>query len=117
MLNPMGRLMNAGLKMLDLRTYPLAGLGIAAHDWQVCDGALRADIIGNLVDFSGERFCAGQAEDVIDAVVLARRLWPGIVPVATQCDASLVRRLAPTSTPLGVLPGRGTTGPRPFSVS
>lgn len=96
MLNPMGRLMNAGLKMLDLRTLPFAGLGIAAHDWQVCDGALRADIIDKLVDFSGEQFCAGQAEDVIDAVVLARRL-----------------RLRP----LGVLPGRGTTGPRPFSVS
>ena len=43
----------------------MPGLGIAAHDWQVCDGALRADIIDKLVDFSGEQFCAGQAEDVI----------------------------------------------------
>ena len=57
MLNPMGRLMNAGLKMLDLRTLPFGGSRReAAHDWQVCDGALRADIIGNSSTFLASGF-------------------------------------------------------------
>jgi hypothetical protein len=45
----------------------VVGLGITAHHRQVCDGALRADIVGNLVDLPGERCCAGQAENVVDA--------------------------------------------------
>jgi hypothetical protein len=51
----------------------VARLGIAAQNRQVPDGALRADVVGDLVDFSGERLGTGQAEDVVDAVVLATR--------------------------------------------
>src|SRR6476646_7420019 len=63
----------------------VAGLGIAAQNRQVLDGASGADVVSDLVDFSGERLGAGQAEDVVDAVVLAprHRLRPSIVPVAT----------------------------------
>ena len=72
----------------------VARLGVAAQNRQVLDGASRADIVGDLVDFSGEWLGAGQAEDVVDAVVLAPRhgLRPGIVPIATERNA----RLAPT---------------------
>src|SRR3954451_20226064 len=51
----------------------VARLGIAAQNRQVLDGASRADVISDLVDFSGERLGTGQTEDVVDAVVLARR--------------------------------------------
>jgi len=64
----------------------VAGLGIAAQTRQVIDGASRADVVGDLVDFSGERIDASQAADVVDAVVLVprHRLRSGIVPVATE---------------------------------
>jgi hypothetical protein len=39
---------------------PRAGLGIAAQNRQVIDGASRADAVGDLVDFSGERLGTGQ---------------------------------------------------------
>src|ERR1019366_260084 len=70
----------------------VAGLGIAAQNSQVLDGASRADVVGDLVDFSGERLGTGQTEDVVDAVVLApcHRLRPSIVPVAAECDACVV---------------------------
>ena len=72
----------------------VACLGIAAQNSQVLDGASRADIVGNLVDFSDERPGTGQTEDVVDAVVLAprHRLRPSIVPVATERNS----RLAPS---------------------
>src|SRR5512132_4335186 len=62
----------------------VARLGIATQNRQVLDGASGADVVGDLVDFSGERLGAGQTEDVVDAVGLAPRhgLRPGIVPVA-----------------------------------
>jgi hypothetical protein len=47
----------------------VAGLGVAAQNRQVLDGASGADIVGDLVDFAGERLGARQAEDVVDAVV------------------------------------------------
>src|SRR5664280_2453884 len=67
-------------------------LGIAAQNSQVLDGASGADVVGDLVDFFGERLGAGQTEDVVDAVVLAprHRLRPGIVPVATERNSRLV---------------------------
>src|SRR5712671_8091650 len=70
----------------------VAGLGIAAQNSQVIDGASRADVVGDLVDFSGERLGTGQTEDVVDAVVLAptHRLRPSIVPVATERNSRLV---------------------------
>ena len=70
----------------------MARLGVAAQNRQVLDGASRADIVGDLVNFSGEWLGAGQAEDVVDAVVLAPRhcLRPGIVPIATERNARLV---------------------------
>src|ERR1039457_48963 len=70
----------------------VAGLGIAAQNSQVPDGASRPDVVGDLVDFSGERLGARQAEDVVDAVVLAprHRLRPGIVPVATERNSRLL---------------------------
>src|SRR5450756_2222164 len=70
----------------------VAGLGIAAQNRQVLDGASRADVVGDLVDFSGERLGTGQTEDVVDAVVLAprHRLRPSIVPVATERNSRLV---------------------------
>jgi hypothetical protein len=37
----------------------VAGLGIAAQNRQVLDRASRADVVGDLVDFSGERLGAG----------------------------------------------------------
>ena len=49
----------------------VARLGIAAQNRQVLDGASRADVVSDLVDFSGERLGTGQTEDVVDAVVLA----------------------------------------------
>src|SRR5712671_4119614 len=72
----------------------VAGLGIAAQNSQVLDGASRADVVGDLVDFSGERLGTGQTEDVVDAVVLAprHRLRPSIVPVATERNS---RRVIP----------------------
>jgi hypothetical protein len=39
----------------------VARLGIAAQNRQVLDGASRADVVGDLVDFSGERLGTGQA--------------------------------------------------------
>src|SRR5713101_9822168 len=70
----------------------VAGLGIAAQNSQILDGASCADVVGDLVDFSGERLGARQAEDVVDAVVLAprHRLRPSIVPVATERNSRLV---------------------------
>src|SRR5674476_472957 len=70
----------------------VAGLGIAAQNRQVLDGASRADVVSDLVDFSGERLGARQAEYVVDAVVLApcHRLRPSIVPVATERNSRLV---------------------------
>src|SRR5471030_1420734 len=70
----------------------VAGLGIAAQNRQVLDGASRADVVGDFVDFSGERLGARQAEDVVDAVGLAprHRLRPSIVPVATERNSRLV---------------------------
>src|SRR6188472_370422 len=70
----------------------VARLGIAAQNRQVLDGASRTNIVGNLVDFSGERLGTGQTEDVVDAVVLAprHRLRPSIVPVATERNSRLV---------------------------
>lgn len=49
----------------------VARLGIATQNRQVLDGASGADVVGDLVDFSGERLGAGQTEDVVDAVGLA----------------------------------------------
>ena len=54
----------------------VARLGIAAQNRQVLDGASRADIVGNLVDFFGERLGTGQTEDVVDAVVLVTTSSP-----------------------------------------
>src|SRR6478736_2220421 len=70
----------------------VARLGIAAQNRQVLDGASGADVVGDLVDFSGERLGAGQAKDVVDAVVLAprHRLRPSIVPVATERNSRLL---------------------------
>src|SRR5665811_448740 len=70
----------------------VARLGIAAQNRQVLDGASRADVVGDLIDFFGERLGTGQAEDVVDAVVLAprHRLRPSIVPVATERNLSLI---------------------------
>src|SRR6202166_1418306 len=70
----------------------VARLGIAAQNRQVLDGAARADVVSDLVDFSGERLGTGQTEDVVDAVVLAprHRLRPSIVPVATERNSRLV---------------------------
>src|SRR4051794_26472475 len=70
----------------------VARLGIAAQNRQVLDGASRADVVSDLVDFSGERLGTGQTEDVVDAVVLAprHRLRPSIVPVATERNSRLV---------------------------
>src|SRR5450756_1866284 len=70
----------------------VARLGIAAQNRQVLDGASRADVVSDLVDFSGERLGPGQTEDVVDAVVLAPRhgLRPSIVPVATERNSRLV---------------------------
>src|ERR1035438_3283330 len=69
----------------------VAGLGIAAQNRQVLDGAARADVGGDLVDFSGEWLGTGQTEDVVDAVVLAprHRLRPSIVPVTTERNSRL----------------------------
>src|ERR1700675_3045210 len=39
----------------------VARLGIAAQNRQVLDGAPRADVVSDLVDFSGERLGTGQA--------------------------------------------------------
>jgi hypothetical protein len=104
----------------------MARLGIAAHDVLVIEGALAADSVRHLVDFLGQRLGSGKAEDVIDAP--GHRLGPRIMPVAAKLDAGLGqdlpicrvsrRRCALTSTPDGVLPGRGTTATeRFFSVS
>src|SRR5260370_23101371 len=70
----------------------VARLGIAAQNRQVIDGASRADVVGDLVDFSVERLGTGQTKDVVDAVVLAprHRLWPSIVPVSTERNSRLV---------------------------
>src|SRR5665647_1732014 len=70
----------------------VARLGIAAQNRQVLDGASGADVVSDLVDFSGERLGARQTEDVVDAVVLAprHRLRPGIMPVATERNSRLV---------------------------
>src|SRR5471030_2638883 len=70
----------------------VARLGIAAQNSQVFDGASRADVVSDLVDFSGEWLGTGQTEDVVDAVVLAprHRLRPSIVPVATERNSRLV---------------------------
>src|SRR6476469_4683512 len=59
----------------------VARLGIAAQNSQVLDGESRADVVSDLVDFSGERLGTGQTEDVVDAIVLAprHRLRPSIV--------------------------------------
>src|SRR5258707_8556338 len=54
----------------------VARLGIAAQNRQVLDGASRADVVGDLVDFSGERLGTGETEDVVVAVVLAPRHRP-----------------------------------------
>ena len=70
----------------------VACLGIAAQNSQVLDGASRANVIGDLVDFSGERLGTRQTEDIIDTIVLAptHRLGPSIVPVATERNSRLV---------------------------
>ena len=70
----------------------VAGLGIAAQNRQVLDRASRADVVGDLVGFSGERLGTRQAENVVDAVILAprHRLRPSIVPVATERNSRLV---------------------------
>ena len=59
----------------------MARLRIAAQNRQVLDGASGADVVGDLVDFSGERLGTGQAEDVVDAVVLAPRhkSYPNVI--------------------------------------
>ena len=48
-----------------------------------------ADDIGGLLDLPGERFGAGQAEDVVAPIILAPRhcLRPGIMPVDAERDA------------------------------
>src|SRR5258707_10081008 len=70
----------------------VARLGIAAQNRQVLDGASRADVVSDLVDFSGERLGTGQTEDVVDAVVLAprHRLRPRIVPVPPESNSRLL---------------------------
>src|SRR5665648_913871 len=70
----------------------VARLGIAAQNRQVLDGASRADVVGDLVDFSGERLGTGQTEDVVDAVVLApcHRLRPSICLLYTSPSPRLV---------------------------
>src|SRR6202142_2609676 len=70
----------------------VARLGIAAQNRQGLDGAPRADVVSDLLDFSGQRLGTGQTEDVVDAVVLAprHRLRPSIMPVATERNSRLV---------------------------
>src|SRR5258706_7432251 len=70
----------------------VARLGIAAQNRQVLDGASRADIVGDLVDFSGERLGTRQTGDIVDALVLAprHRLPPSIVALATESNSRLV---------------------------
>src|SRR5450631_2506522 len=70
----------------------VARLGIATQNRQVLDGASRADVVSDLVDFSGEWLGTGQTEDVVDTVVLApcHRLRPSIMLVATERNSRLV---------------------------
>src|SRR5271165_7517726 len=97
----------------------VARLGIAAQNSQVLDGASGADVVGDLVDFSGERLGTGQTENVVYAVVLAPRhgFRPGIVPVATERNSRLVPSRADVpyqASKMGAHldPARGLAGPQ-----
>src|SRR5258708_18180744 len=69
----------------------VAGLGIAAQNRQVIDGASRADVVGDLVDFSGEWLGARQTQNVVDTVVFPprHRLRPGLMPLPTERNSRL----------------------------
>jgi hypothetical protein len=64
------------------------GLGIAAHHGLIVDRAFGSNGVGGLVDLSCERLGAGQAKDVVDAVLLTpgRRLGAGVMAVAAEGD-------------------------------
>jgi hypothetical protein len=67
----------------------MPGLGIAAHHRLVVDCLFGSNCVGDLVDLSGQRLGAGQAKDVVDAVLLTpgHRLGAGVMAVATEGDA------------------------------
>jgi hypothetical protein len=66
----------------------MLGLGIAAHHRLVVDRSFGSNRVGRLVDLSGERLGAGQAKDVVDAVLLTpgHRLGAGVMAVAAEGD-------------------------------
>src|ERR1035437_8337847 len=51
----------------------VTGLGIAAQHRQVLDGASRADVVSDLVEFSGERVGIGQTAKVRQAPFFSTR--------------------------------------------
>ncbi len=66
----------------------MGGLGKAAHSVLVLDRALDAKGVGGLLHLPGKGLCAGEAEDVVDAVRLApvHHLRSAVVAVATDGD-------------------------------
>src|SRR5450432_168173 len=72
----------------------MAGLGIAAHHGLVVDRAFGSNRVGGLVDLSGERLGAGQAEDIVDAV---RRDTARLTADAVSPSASDARTIVPAS--------------------
>jgi hypothetical protein len=76
----------------------MPGLGIAAHHRLVVDCSFGSNCVGDLVDLSGQRLGAGQAKDVVDAVLLT----PGQAQMRTNLNAA--RRFA----------GRRTTATGPL---
>ena len=67
-----------------------------AHGVRVPQRAFDADLIGLVVDLLGQRPGAGQAEQVIDAIVLApsHRLGPGVMAIAPERDAGVAPAFA-----------------------
>jgi len=87
----------------------------SAQNRQVLDGASRADVVGDLVDFSGERLV--QTDRRCSRCRCSRTTSsprPSIVPVATERNSRLVppradvpyqaAKMGTDSTPPGVLP-------------
>ena len=69
----------------------MAGLGVAAHHGLARHRAFGSHRIADLVHLPGERLGAGEAEHVIDAVMLApaHRLRAGVMAVAAEGDVGL----------------------------
>jgi hypothetical protein len=72
----------------------VSGLGMAAQNRQVADGASGANIIGSLVDLLGQRTGSGQSEDVAALVRLLEVPFHRPYPIPTRAPRAWLHGFA-----------------------